>query len=99
MGKSSAALRGTISAVQIAEKLQLLRPTVYTIHWAVAAGDGQAYNSEPGQQVCGTLGMLRTMAAAVRTEADLAVLALAILSACHGPRVGEATSVRRTDIS
>ena len=32
MGKSSAALRGTISAVGMDEKLQLLRPTVCPIH-------------------------------------------------------------------
>ena len=58
MGKSSAALRGTISAVRMAEKLQLLRPMVAPIHWAIAAGARRAYNSEPGQQVWGTLGML-----------------------------------------
>ena len=76
MGKSSAALRGTISAVRMAKKLQLLRPTVGPIHWAIAAGAGRAYNCEPGQQVWGTLGMLRAMATAVRTDTDLAVLAL-----------------------
>ena len=53
MGKSSAALRGTISAVRMAEKLQLLRPTVGPIHWAIAAGAGRAYHSQPGQQVKG----------------------------------------------
>ena len=58
MGKSSAALRGTISAVRMAEKLQLLQPTVGPIHWAIAAGAGRAYNSELGQQVWGTVGML-----------------------------------------
>ena len=86
MGRSSVALRGTISAVRMAEKLQLLRPTVGPIHWAIAAGAGRAYNSEPGQQVWGTLGMLRAMATAVRTDTDLAVLALAVFSACHGLR-------------
>ena len=99
MGKSSAALRGTISAVRMAEKLQLLRPTVGPIHWAIAAGAGRANNSEPGQQVWGTLGMLRAIATAVRTETDLAVLALAVFSACHGLRVGEAASIRRVDVS
>ena len=78
MGKSSAALRGTISAVRMAEKLQLLRPTVGPIHWAIAARAGRAYNSEPGQQVWGTLGMPQAMATAVRTDTDLAVLALAV---------------------
>ena len=53
-GKSSAALRGTISAIRMAEKLQLLRPTVCPIQWAIAAGAGRAYNSEPGQRICGT---------------------------------------------
>ena len=99
MGKSSAALRGTISAVRMAEKLQLLRPTVGPIHWAIAADAGRAYNSEPGQQVWGTLGMLRAMATAVRTDTDLAVLALAVFSACHGLRVGEVASIRRADVS
>ena len=41
-GKSLAALRGTISAVRMAEKLQLLRPTICPIHWAIAAGAGWA---------------------------------------------------------
>ena len=99
MGKSSAALRGTISAVRMAEKLQLLRPTVGPIHWAIVAGAGRAYNSEPGQQVWGTLGMLRAMATAVRTDTDLAVLALAVFCACHGLRVGEAANIRRADVS
>ena len=98
-GKSSAALCGTISAVRMAKKLQLLRPTVCPIHRAIAAGAGLAYNSEPRQQVWGTLGMLRTMATAVRSETDFAVLALAVFSACHGLRVGEAASIRRTDVS
>ena len=99
MGKSSAALRGTILAVRMAEKLQLLRPTVGPIHSAMAAGAGRAYNSEPGQQVWGTLGMLRAMATAVRTDTDLAVLALAVFGACHGLRVEEAAGIRRADIS
>ena len=99
MGKSSAALRGTISAVRMAEKLQLQRPTVGPVHWAIAAGVGRAYNSEPGQQVWGTLSMLRAMATAVRTDTDLAVLALAVFSACHGLRVGEAASIRKADVS
>ena len=48
IGKSSAALRGTISAVRMAKKLPLLRPTVGPIHWAIAAGAGRTYNSELG---------------------------------------------------
>ena len=40
-GKSSTALRGTILAVRMAEKLQLLWPTVGPIHWAIAAGVGR----------------------------------------------------------
>ena len=39
------------------------------------------------------------MATAVRTENDVAVLALAVFSARHGLRVGEAASIRRTDVS
>ena len=99
MAKSSEALHSTISAVQIAEKLQMLRPTICPIHQAIAAGDGRSYNSKPGQQVWGTLGMLHAMATAVRTETDLAVLALVVLSACHGLRAGEAASVCTTDVS
>ena len=99
MGKSSAALRGTISAIRMAKKLQLLRPTGGRIHRAIAARAGRAYNSEPGQQVWGTLGMLRAMATAVRTDTDLAVLALAVFRPCHGLRVGEAASIRKADVS
>ena len=79
----------------MAEKLQLLRPTVYPIHRAIAAGAGRAYNSEPGQQVWGTLGMLRIMATVVRSKLDLAILALAVFSVCHGLRVGEAGGIRK----
>ena len=38
------------------------------------------------------------MATAVQTDTDVAVLALAVFSACHGLRVGEAASVRRADV-
>ena len=98
-GKSSASLRGTMLAVRMAEKLQLLQPTVWPIHCAIAAGAIGAYNSEPGQQVWGTVGMLRTMATAVRSETNLAVLALAVFSVCHGLRVEEAASIHRADVS
>ena len=43
--------------------------------------------------------MLRTMTTAVHSETDLAVPALAVLSACHGLRVGEVGSIRRADIN
>ena len=97
-GKFSAGLWGTMSAVCMAQKLQLVRPTVCPIHWAVAAGAGRSYNSEPSQHVWGTLGMLCTMAMAVRSETDFAVLALAIFSGCHSLRVGEAASMCKTDV-
>ena len=86
MRKSKAALRGTISAVLMAENLQFLRPTVCPIHWALTAGAGRAYHSERGEQVWGTLGMLRATATAVRTQTDLPVLALCLqcLSRCAG---------------
>ena len=98
-GKSSVALWGTISAFRMAEKLQLLRPTVCPIQWAIGTGVGRAYNSEPGQQVWGTLGMLQTMAAAVRSETDFAILTLAVFGVCHGLRVGEAATISRVNIS
>ena len=83
----------------MAKKLQLPRPTVCPIHWAIAAGAGRASNSERGQQVCGTPGKLRTMAMAVRTKTDLAVLALAVIMAYQGLRVWEAATIRTTDVS
>ena len=83
----------------MARKLQLLRPTVCPIHCAIAAGAGWAYNSEACHQVWGTLGMLRTMATAIRSVTYFAVLALAVFSVCHGLRVGEAASMRRADVS
>ena len=43
--------------------------------------------------------MLRTMATAVRSETDFAVLTLAIFSVCHGLWAGEAASIRKVDIS
>ena len=88
MGESSAVLRGTISAVRMAKKLQFLRPGR-----ALSTGLsqlGRVYNSEPSQHVWGTLGRLRAMPTALRTETDVAVLALAVFSACHSLRVGEA---------
>ena len=69
------------------------------IQWAMAAGAGRVYNSEPRQQVWGTLGMHRTMATAVRSETDFAVLTLAIFTVCHDLRVREAASIRKVDIS
>ena len=72
---------------------------LYAIHWAIAAGARRAYNLEPGQQIWGTLGMLCTMATAVRSETDFAILALAIFNACHGLWVGEDASIRSADIS
>ena len=68
------------------------------MHWAIVAGDGPAYNSELGQQVWGTLGMLRTMTTAVHSETDFAVPALAFLSARCGLQVGEVGSIRRSDV-
>ena len=47
----------------------------------------------------GTLGMVQAMAMAVRTDADLAVLALAVFRACRGLRVGEAAIIRRSEVS
>ena len=95
------ALRGTISPVRMADKLLLLRPTLCPIHWAIAARAGWAYNSELGQQVWGTPGMLRTIIAAALSETDFAVLTLAVFSVCHGLRVGDsqAASIRTSDIS
>ena len=83
----------------MAEKLHLLRSTGSPIHWAFASGAGGAYNSEPGQQIWGTLGMLRTMATAIRSRTDYAILALAIFTACHSLRVAETASICRPDVS
>ena len=43
-GDPPAALHGIMSTVQLAQKLQLVHPTVVALHWAVAAGAGRAYN-------------------------------------------------------
>ena len=96
--KPPAALRSTISAVHMAEKLQLLRPTVGPMDWAIAARAAKAYGTNRGNS-CGSFTMLRTMSAAVRSETDFAMLALAVFNVCHCLRVGEATSIHRADIS
>ena len=77
-----------------------MQPTVGPVHWAIAAGARWAYDTEPRQQLC-TLGVLRTMSSAVRSNTNFAVVALALLSVCHCLRVGEAarklTSARLAD--
>ena len=70
------------------------------VHWAITARAGRAYNSEPGRRVWGTLGMLRAMATAVRTEMDLAVLALVSSLPFRGFGLGRLpTSAERTAAS
>ena len=77
---------------------RLGRRKVGPIHWAIAAGAGQAYDIEPKQQLWGTLGMLRTMLAMVRPVIDFTNLALTVFSVCHCLRVGEAAHIRKVDI-
>ena len=98
-GKSSAMLRGTPLVDRMAEKLLLPRPTVCPILWAITAGAGGVYNFEPPQLVWGTLGMLGTMATAVRSKTDFAVLALTVFTVCHSLQVGDAAGIDTRDVS
>ena len=98
--KPLAALRGTISVVHMTEKPSLLRPTVSPVYWVIAAGAGRAYDKEPSQQLCRSFFVvLCTMSAAVRSETNFAVLALAVFSVCHGLHVRKAANIRMADIN
>ena len=87
VGKPPIAVRDTISAVRMAEKL--LRPMISLVHSAIAAGAGTEYGGGPRQKQWGSLAMLRTMSAAVQLETGFAVLALAIFNVCRCLPVGE----------
>ena len=98
-GKKSVTLRGLVSGVRLCEKIGLITPTVCPIHWDMSAGPDRTYDHPAPAPVWGTPLMLAHMAAKVASEPDFITVGLAVISVCHLLRVGEVSSIRRSDIS
>ena len=94
-GATASALRGIISAVRAVEDLQWLPPTVTTLHKRIAAGAA----SSGSQPYLSPAGLVQLVERARGSRNGTVFSALAIISWVCYLRVGEAASIRVSDLA
>jgi len=98
-GRKSVTLCGLLSAVRMCEKVGILPPTVRPIHWAMSAGADKLYQRPSPSPTWATPAMLHLMAQQLRDSWDFVTIGMAVLSVVLLLRVGEASSIRLSDLS
>ena len=96
-GRRSATLRAVVSSVRMAERLELVPPTVRPLHWLLCEAADRLYRPRPPRRVWATEDIFRTIA-----DGGLAgdtLTAVAALAAAHCWRVSEAASIRPADLA